>query len=91
MDRMFQSATAFNQNLGGWNVTALTTAVDMFLGVTLSTANYDALLIGWEAQLVKDNVFFGGGNSKYTAGTGGVARAALIADHTWTISDGGPV
>jgi hypothetical protein len=60
----------------------------MFTSVTLSTANYDALLIGWEAQAVQNNVVFNGGGSKYSAGA--AARAALIADHSWSITDGGP-
>jgi hypothetical protein len=60
------------------------------LSVTLSTANYDSLLTGWEAQAVQNNVNFHGGNAKYSAGAPATARAALIADHTWTITDGGP-
>lgn len=92
MDVMFQSATAFNQDISGFDVTGLTTATNMLLNVTLSTVNYDALLVGWEAQAVLNNVPFHGGNSTYTgAGAGGTARAALIADHTWTITDGGAV
>lgn len=92
MDVMFQNATSFDQDVSGFNVTALTTAVSMFLNVTLSTVNYDALLVGWEAQSVMNTVTFHGGNSTYTgAGAGGTARAALIADHSWTITDGGSV
>jgi len=33
---------------------------NMFNGATLSTANYDALLIGWEAQTLQPNVNFHG-------------------------------
>ena len=90
-DDMFNGATAFDQDLGGWDVTALTNADEMFKGVTLSTANYDALLIGWEGQAVLDNVTFGGGNSKYSAGAAATARQALIDDHSWVITDGGQV
>ena len=36
----------------------------MFTGVKLSTPNYDALLIGWDSQILQSNVTFGGGNSK---------------------------
>ena len=49
---------------------------NMFYHVTLSTANYDALLIGWAAQAVEPNVQFSGGNSKYTAGA--TARNTLV-------------
>jgi len=64
----------------------------MFTGVTLSTVNYDSLLIGWESQNVKNNVSLDGGNSKYTLGTPAeAARQRLIADHNWTIVDGGGI
>jgi len=79
-----------DQNIANFDVTALTNATNMFRYITLSTANYDALLIGWEAQAVQDNVIFNGGNSKYTAGgAAAIARQNLIDNHTWTITDGG--
>jgi hypothetical protein len=40
----------------------------MFTGVKLSTANYDALLQGWDAQNLQHNVIFDGGSSQYCAG-----------------------
>lgn len=49
----------------------------MFTGVTLSTANYDALLIGWNSlPSLKNGVIFD-------------ARQNLINAHGWTITDGG--
>lgn len=90
--QMFSGATSFDQDLGAWDVTGITDMTSMFLSVTLSTSNYDNILVGFEGQAVQDNVTFSGGNSTYTgAGAGGTARAALIADHTWTITDGGAV
>jgi surface protein len=53
MPSMFSNATAFNQDLGSWNVTSVTNMTDMFAEVTLSTANYDNILIGWAGQTVK--------------------------------------
>lgn len=87
MSSMFESAGAFNQNLGNWNVTALTNATGMFTGVMLSTANYDALLTGWDAQTLNGGVTFDGGNSLYCAGES--ARSHMIASDGWTITDGG--
>jgi len=91
MSYMFDGAIAFDQNVGGWTVTAVADMPEMFNDVTLSTANYDALLTGWEGQAVLNNVTFDGGNSTYSAGAAATARQALIDDHTWSITDGGQV
>lgn len=87
---MFNNATAFDQDLSSWNITLLIDAENMFLGITLSTANYNALLTGWEAQVEQPNVTFHGGNSTYNAGAPATARAALAANG-WIITDGGQV
>ena len=89
MDEMFMLATSFDQNLENWNVENVTNAADMFGGVTLSTANYDALLIGWNAQNLQPNVPFSGGNSNYCAGE--IPRNNMISTDNWTIIDGGLV
>jgi hypothetical protein len=84
---MFRSASAFNQNIGGWNVAALTNAASMFHSIKLSTANYDALLNGWDAQTLQPNVTFSGGNSTYCLGE--AARANMISGDGWKFTDGG--
>ncbi len=87
MSYMFANAFAFNQNLGSWNVSTLTDATNMFQNTKLSTANYDALLNGWNAQTLHSGVTFNGGNSQYC--TGEAARANMISTDGWTITDGG--
>lgn len=87
MSSMFSGALTFNQNIGNWNVTSLVQAAGMFKDVTLSTSNYDALLIGWDNQTLKPNVTFSGGNSKYCAGKD--SRANMITGDGWTITDAG--
>ncbi|MEO9475871.1 MAG: BspA family leucine-rich repeat surface protein [Cyclobacteriaceae bacterium] len=89
MNGMFHGATSFDRDLGGWDIQSLDDATNMFNGVTLSTANYNALLIGWQANTHNDQVTFHGGNSEYTSGGAAeTARTSLVGD-LWTITDGG--
>jgi hypothetical protein len=90
MSWMFSGATAFDQSLAGWDISSVTTMEDMFADVTLSTANYDAILISWGSNAVESDVVFGAGNSKYSAGAAATARGVLTgAPNSWTITDGG--
>ena len=90
MSGMFQDATSFNQDLGAWDVGKVANMENMFNGGTLSTANYDSLLIGWsmvedgEAEL-QDGVFFNAGFSQYCAT---LAREQLKKENLWQIEDG---
>jgi hypothetical protein len=61
----------------------------MFKGITLSTANYDALLIGWDALELQNNVNFHAGYSAYSSTAAITARANIISTDSWTITDGG--
>ncbi|MFA7266876.1 MAG: leucine-rich repeat protein, partial [Candidatus Nanopelagicales bacterium] len=94
MRAMFNGATSFDQNIGSWDVRGLTAgpfsgAGLMFSGA-LSTANYDALLVGWGAQDVNAEVLLGAGSSVYSVGPPTDLRAELAgAPNTWTITDGG--
>jgi hypothetical protein len=60
----------------------------MLYDITLSTTNYDALLNGWAAITVQNNVSFSGGHSIYST-TAETARSSLINTYGWTITDGG--
>lgn len=88
MSTMFSGATSFNQPLGNWNVSNVTDMSGMFSGVTLSTANYDNLLIGWSSLTLYPNVWFDGGNSRYSD-AGAAARQSIIDTYAWHITDGG--
>jgi len=88
MNSMFKGAISFNGNISNWNVSKVTNMTDMFLGVDIPTENYTALLINWAKLLVKSNVTFNGGLSKYTS-EAVAARNKLDNDYYWTITDGG--
>ena len=89
MSNMFRGATSFDQNLENWDVSNVTTMANMFLDVTLSTANYDALLIGWNnLSSLQNGVIFNAGNSKY-CGAAAERKSLMNASNNWSISDGG--
>ena len=70
------------------NLSSVTNAGSMFLGCTLTTQSYSDFLINLATLPLKSGVSFHGGNSKYNV-AGGVARAYLISNFGWTITDGG--
>ena len=85
---MFSGASSFNQPLGSWNVLNVIIMEDMFYGVTLSTPNYDNLLLGWSQLTLQKGVSFHAGYSKYSSAAKD-ARQAIIKNFGWTIIDGG--
>ena len=84
---------AFDQDISDWDIADVTDFGTNFMREqTLSTANYDALLIAWDAQSVQSDLTLDFGNSQYTSGgTAAAARANLISSDSWTISDGGGI
>ena len=89
-NRAFYNADSFDQNISGWVVPQMNLREFMMNSTGLSTANYDALLIAWDAQgamSFSGTAHFGG--SKYTSGgTAAAARTSLITK--WgAITDGG--
>lgn len=84
------NGTAFDQNIASWDINQVTNFTSFMQSVTLSTVNYDALLVAWDLQgamSYSGTVNFGG--SKYTSGGAAeTARTSLISK--WgSITDGG--
>ncbi len=70
------------------NLSKVTDATNMFSGVTLTTQSYSDFLINLATLPLQSGVSFHGGNSKYNP-TAAIARAYLISNFGWTITDGG--
>ena len=89
MASMFLDTGAFDQDISQWDVSNVTNFSFMFGNAGLSTVNYDALLIGWDAQALEAGMTFGGGASQYCSPAAESARTHMINSDGWTINDGG--
>jgi len=88
--RACSSLTTLDVDL--WDINQVTNFLNFALGVTIPTADYDDILISWEAQAPQSNMNVNFGNSQYTAGGAAeAARTSLINTYGWTITDGGGI
>ena len=95
---LYQSAS-YTQSLANLNIVNVTDMSYLLTTATLTEANYNATLIGWEATLqaafpsgtgYTPTISISFGNSEYTGGgAAATARASLISNFGWTITDGG--
>ena len=88
MSSMFYNATSFNLPVGDWDVSKVTNMANMFFNVTLSTQNYDLLLLGWAQLSLQSEITLHAGYSKYSVASVN-AREHIITTFSWTIIDGG--
>ena len=93
MHDMFYNTGAFDQDISSWDINQVTDFADFLrLNTTFTTANYDQLLIGWEAQAPVFSGAINFGTVQYTlGGAAETARDSLINTYGWTISDGGGI
>lgn len=92
MQGMLYSCTSFKQSLASFNIANNINLIDFATVCNINapgtSTNYDATLIAWSAQVPKPNITVNFGTSKYSE-AGSAARAELIANHGWIITDGG--
>lgn len=92
MQAVFYRNTAFDQDLSNWSVSQATNISSTFASlVGFSTANYDGMLIAWDAQgamSYSGTVNFG--TSQYTAGGAAEAARTSLISKWGGITDGGP-
>jgi surface protein len=90
MEYAFYGCTALNMDMSDWDVSNVASMNNFMNGSSLSTINYDLLLIAWSALSLKNTVLFNVGTTKYTGGgAAAAARANIISNFGWTITDGG--
>jgi hypothetical protein len=90
MQAMFHSASAFNQDIGSWDISSLKNATGMFNASAMTLNNMDSTLRGWAKldtaageSAIQSNVTWSIAN--YTDAT---ARQYLIDTYHWTINAG---
>jgi surface protein len=91
-DPFYNLGTCDIVGLDTWNVTNVSQMNDFMHGTTITTTEYDKLLIAWDLLDVTNNMAVKFGSSKYTlGGAAATARAGLITNDAWTITDGGGI
>ena len=89
MGNVFRNNPAFNQPLGNWNVSRVNVFLNFIQNTSVSTANYNNLLIGWASRPVKPSLSVNMGSVQYNAIAAGARSILTSAPNNWTITDGG--
>jgi len=96
MAGMFKDNKAFNQNLGSWDLSSVDSVQNqslqyMLSGCGMSTANYDATLIGWAANpKTPKNVILGSSGLSYCAALND-RNTILVGEKKWKITSDFPL
>jgi len=89
MSVMLYDCDLFDQSLAAWNIENVTNFTSFMQNASgLSTSNYDATLIAWQAGGHDNDISINFGGSQFTE-SAYAARFSLIEDDGWTIVDGG--
>jgi len=89
MSYMFYDCDLFDQSLAAWTIANVSNFTNFMQNASgLSTSNYDATLIAWEAGVHDNDISINFGGSQFTE-SAYASRFRLIEDDGWTIVDGG--
>jgi len=98
MNSIFKNCMNIDFSLANWDLSSATNVKFIFRNTTgagttgISTANYDATLIGWAANTGTPDTLttdFGGSTYTGTSGTLASSSRATLIQKGWTITDGG--
>jgi len=78
--------------LDTWDISTVSNMKDFLRGSTITTTEYDKLLVAWNALNPVSGLSVNFGTSKYTIGSPAeAAKSNLILSDLWTITDGGGI
>jgi hypothetical protein len=90
---MFQNIGTFDlAGLDTWNIGKINAFNNFLNNSKITTVEYDKLLISWDNQDAVNSLSVNFGTSQYTLlSASATARAGLISNDLWTITDGGGI
>jgi hypothetical protein len=94
MNSMFSGAILFDQNIGNWNISGVTSFNNFMLDktpLTFTSTNLDEIYNGWSTKNPITGVSINFGSANYTISGGQAGRDILTGTYGWTITDGGGI
>lgn len=88
MDNMFNSAPVADPDMSFWDFSSVINLAGMFTGTSISTVNYDNLLIQLDAT-AGSGLSFDAGTSQYSSVGAAISARISLLGRGWTINDGG--